>query len=126
MQGGTYRSEKGGRVEWYKLLALVIGWLLIFSLAKDVLHIREGFNRIKEANQRLEAEKSKNETLKNKLDLILTDEYKERIIREKLNMQKEGEVVVVMPKNQDRKEALEATDEAETKANWEKWWALIK
>lgn len=125
MQGGIRRTEKGGKTEWYKLLMLVIGWLLIFSLAKDVWQIREGFNRIKEANQRLEAEKLKNEELKNKLGLILTDEYKEKIIREKLNMQKEGEVVVVMPKKQGQNQATEATNEAELISNWEKWWKLL-
>lgn len=126
MQVGNRKTGNTKEKGWYKALVLVIGWLLIFSLARDVWQTRVGFRRIIEAKRRLEAEQAKNESLKAKLELVLTEEYKEKIIREKLNMQKEGEVLAVLPKT-DKSKQVPGMVETETKeANWEKWWNLIK
>lgn len=81
-----------------------------------------GFNRITEANKRLEAEKVKNAALKVKLELVMTEDYKEKIIREKLNMQKEGEVLAVMPEKELRQAAEEKVLFVPI---WKKWWNLI-
>jgi len=112
------KHEKG----WYRVLILVIIWLLIISLTRDVWQIRTGFGRIGEANRRLEIEKKKNEDLKEKLGIVMTDDYKEKIIREKLNMQKEGEVLVVMP---DKAFAQEEVRLVKFVPNWRKWWNLL-
>jgi len=112
------KHEKG----WYRVLILVIIWLLIISLTRDVWQIRTGFSRIAEANRRLEIEKKKNEDLKEKLGMVMTDDYKEKIIREKLNMQKEGEVLVVMP---DKAFAQEEVRLVKFVPNWRKWWNLL-
>ena len=112
------RHEKG----WYRIFILVVVWLLIISLSRDVWQIRIGFGRIEEANRRLEAEKTKNEALKEKLGMVMTDDYKEKIIREKLNMQKEGEVLVVMP---DKAFAQEEVRLVKFVPNWRKWWNLL-
>lgn len=52
----------------------------------------------------------------------MTDDYKEKIIREKLNMQKEGEVLVVMP---DKAFAQEEVRLVKFVPNWRKWWNLL-
>ena len=54
----------------------------------------------------------------------MTDEYREKLIREKLNMQKEGEVIVVMPKKEAKKDKDMISSESQ--ANWQRWWSLIK
>ena len=112
------RHEKG----WLGVCIIIIAWLLIGSLSKDIWRIRIGFNRITEANKRLEAEKVKNAALKVKLELVMTEDYKEKIIREKLNMQKEGEVLAVMPEKELRQAAEEKVLFVPI---WKKWWNLI-
>lgn len=110
--------------DWIKGIILIIAWILIFSLAKDLWQIKKGFSRIDDAKNRLTEEMSKNQMLKDKLTAVMTEEYKEKIIREQLNMQKVGEVVAVLPK----KEAIgsEVKSEETEQENWDKWWSLIK
>lgn len=124
MQVHSRGNETINKKGWLKGIILVIAWVLIFSLAKDVWQLKRGFGRIDQAKIRLAEEQSKNEQLKEKLEKVTTEEYKERIIREQLNMQKIGEVVVVLPK----KEATVKDGEVmgKEKENWAKWWALVK
>lgn len=110
---------------WIKGIILVIAWVLIFSLVKDLWQIRKGYQRIDEAKKQLAQEEVKNQMLKDKLNLVGTDEYKEKIIREQLNMQKVGEVVAVLPKNTTVGN-LGTSVTNEPTENWEKWWSLIK
>ena len=119
-----YNNEKSKK-GLVKGIILIIAWMLIFSLAKDLLQVKKGFVRIEEAKKRLVEEEKKNEMLKDKLSLVGTEEYKEKIIREQLNMQKVGEVVAVLPKGE-LLGAKEAEKEEKQTQNWEKWWALLK
>ncbi|EKD52953.1 MAG: hypothetical protein ACD_61C00190G0011 [uncultured bacterium] len=114
------RFERG----WYQAVILAIAWLLILSLARDVWQMRKGFSRITEAGKRLSAEEARNLALKNKMSLVLTDDFKEKLIREKLNMQKEGEILIVMPEEYTAQKATSGEKEDQV-PNWEKWWLLI-
>ena len=119
----TSKQNKSGKGV-FKAIFLILAWLIIFSLAKDILHIEEGFSRVKEAGTRLKQEELKNVDLTKKYETVRTEDYREKLIREQLNMQKEGEVIAVLPrkpggsivpKNQTTKEA----------ENWRKWLELI-
>jgi hypothetical protein len=120
-RGNKLIDKKG----WIKGIILIIAWMLIFSLAKDLWQVKKGFVRIEDAKVRLAEEEVKNQLLKDKLNEVMTEEYKERIIREQLNMQKVGEVVVVLPKNSTIDDNTLKTEGKMTN-NWEKWWALVK
>lgn len=125
MQVVNRGNEKVYKKDWIKAIILIIAWMLIFSLAKDLWQLKKGYTRIEEAKIRLREEEVKNQMLKDKLELVMTDEYKEKIIREQLNMQKIGEVVAVLPKG-DLLNSKEATEGEKQVKNWEKWWSLLK
>jgi len=99
--------------------------MLIISLAKDLVQVKRGFVRIEDAKNRLAQEGVKNQMLKDKLEVVMTEEYREKIIREQLNMQKVGEVVAVLPKK-NTGAVIDEKIEAKEVENWQKWWALIK
>ena len=120
-RGNVIIDKKG----WIKGIILVIAWILIFSLAKDLWQVKKGYVRIEDAKARLAEEEVKNQLLKDKLKAVMTDEYKEKIIREQLNMQKIGEVVAVLPKGEFEASQAQKGEE-ETIENWEKWWSLLK
>lgn len=124
MQPLKRRNKSIDKKDWIKGIILIVAWILIFSLAKDLWQIKKGFSRIDDAENRLTEETSKNQMLKDKLSAVMTEEYKEKIIREQLNMQKVGEVVAVLPKKEvfDSEEKSEETEQK----NWEKWWSLVK
>lgn len=119
---GKKTADKKG---WVKGVILIVAWILIISLAKDLLKVKSGFDRIEESKGRLIEEQRKNEELKIKLETVLTEEYKERIIREQLNMQKADEIVAVLPRNTIENGENEA-ESVEDVNNWEKWFALLK
>ena len=125
MQVPIRSNIKEGKKGWIRALILLVSWVVIISLVKDLWQIKKGFSRIEESKQRLVEVEDKNQELKGRLNLVSTEDYKEQVMREQLNMQKVGEVVAVLPK----KKSLslgEATPSGEMrKSNWEKWWSLI-
>jgi len=125
MQDLNLRNKTKDKKGWSKAIILIVAWVLIYSLAKDLIQIRKGFTRIDEAKMRLAQEEVKNQMLKDKLGMVMTEEYKEKIIREQLNMQKVGEVVAVLPKGSLRINEDGKTKEEEAE-NWQKWWILLK
>ena len=124
MQAGSRNKGNRHGLAWFRVVILVIAWLMIYSLAQDVWQTRVGFSRIAESKRRLVAEENKNLELKERLEVVMTDDYREKLIREKLNMQKEGEVIVVMPKQEAKKDKDKIS--AESQANWQRWGSLIK
>jgi len=124
MQPQIRSNQNLNKKDWIKGIILIIAWILIFSLIKDLWQVKKGFSRIEEAENRLKTEEVKNQMLKDKLKTVMTEEYKEKMIREQLNMQKIGEVVAVLPKGESF--SIKEMKEEQSEENWEKWWALIR
>jgi len=125
---------KGGKR--LKLLALGVGIYLSWTLGNGVLELRLAYRRIDEARQILAMEQSRGEELKRKWDEIQTPEYLEKVARNDLNMQKEGETVVVIEKTQKlknfwrsqislRKTKTQKSEDVDEQ-NWERWWNLVR
>lgn len=125
MQSLNRDNRHKDKKDWIRGIILVIAWILIISLAKDLWQVKRGFSRIEEAKSRLIIEEEKNQMLKDKLEMVMTEEYKEKIIREQLNMQKIDEVVAVLPKG-NMLGTKEAGEEQKQEENWEKWWAIVR
>ena len=56
--------------------------------------------------------------------MVESEYYKEKIIREKLNMHLPGETVVVLPETKNIVDQKEVEEEAK-KENWEMWVDLL-
>ena len=92
-------------------------------MIRDYRETRKGFVRIKATEDRLTEVRSENQEKLKKLELVSSPEYKEKLIREKLNMQKTDEFVVVL---QGSKNKVIGSDEAEKELkNWEKWLEVL-
>ncbi len=121
------KEGKKGR-NWLRLLALGVGVYLTWTLGKGVLELKLAYKRIDEARQILALEQARGEELKRKRAEIQTPEYLEKVARNDLNMQKEGETVVVMEKTSGEARSRSAGQEQEDVdvPNWERWWSLVK
>ncbi len=98
--------------------------MVILSLARDLALVQKGFDRVEETDKRLAKEEAKSADLRLKLGEAQTDYYREMLMREKLNLQKPGEIVVVMT---DRGVTAVAKEEKEVRReNWMKWWDLLR
>lgn len=101
---------------------LVVVWVMILSVFKSFMQARRGFERLGEAGKRLQVVQQENEALKVRLQEVSSDEYKTRIVREKLRMQKGDEVVVVMP---EETIVMGLNVEKAEKQAWQKWLELL-
>lgn len=77
---------------------------------------------VQDSEARLQQLKEENEKLKQELNYKKSQEFAEAEIRNKLGLAKEGETVVVLPK-EDRDQLPETSNK--DKKNWEKWWDLF-
>ncbi len=129
IQAKRARVKEDKRAEsWPKLLVLGVGIYLLWTLGKGVLELRLAYRRIDEARQILAMEQSRGEELKRKWAEIQTSEYLEKVARNDLNMQKEGETVVVMERTSGGARSRSAGQKQEDAdvPNWERWWSLVK
>lgn len=118
--GNHNKSGKGV----FKAIFLVFMWFVILSMIKDTFQMRRGYGRVIEAGTRLDEVELRNIELRDKYDLVLTDEYREKLVREQLNMQKEGEVIVVLPNSS--LAFVPKGNNAEKVPVWKKWFDLIR
>jgi len=127
MQASIRNNQGGNKKGLSKAIILVLGWFMIVSLARDVWQMKKGFSRIDEAKRGLAAEEAKNQELRLRLSQVQKGEYREKLIREKLNMQKEHEVIAVLPEtSSSEKDSLNPAETGEKLTNYQKWLLLIK
>jgi cell division protein FtsB len=105
-----------------------LGMLLIVNLSRgawDLYRVRDRIQQADEEVQKLAAEKQRLET---EVQYQFSEDYAEQTIRDKLNMAKPGEVVVILPALTPIATpsgwgvAVTPTDEPPI---WKKWWKII-
>jgi cell division protein FtsB len=112
-------------------LVFLVGLLLLWSLVRGFWSMRKAYRRIDEAEKMLWLEEVKHEELEEKLNKVQGEDYVEEVIRNELNMQKEGELVVVVEKDGVLGSPRDVrVDEEETKddgkGNLEKWLDVVR
>ena len=119
-------KEKFQRYVYYILIILSI--ILSISLMRNVLRIRNVNDTITEEEVVVADLRKENEELKKELQILGSDEYKERQFRDKLGLAKEGELIVVLPDDETlRKLAPKSLEEEDSlpDPNWKKWMHLF-
>lgn len=111
-------------------LGLILVFLLIIGFSKDIWQLLHADERIKKAEEKLIKLKEENQKLQGKLDYYQKDEFLEEQIRNKLQMAKPGEVIVVLPEDLNQETTEEAKISSKIKetkelANWQKWFRLF-
>lgn len=110
-------------------LMFIVGVLLLWSLIGNFLDFKGAYRRVEEAGEILEREEVKNRELNERLSEVQREEYIEKVIRDELNMQKEGEMVVVLSDDVTKVDVFGQENKSEIvegKENWEKWFDLIR
>ena len=105
-----------------KYLILFGGLALIISLSKNILRLLKASEEIKITEQKFQELKQNNQELKAQLHYYQSDEFVEQEARNKLNMSRPNEVVIVLPFNPSEK--LHRPDHHDP-PNWQKWWQLF-
>ena len=97
--------------------------LLSYNSSKRILTFRTTSKFIGQSEKQLEELKAENERLKSELEYKKSQEFKEAEIRNKLGLAKEGEAVVIVP----REDEGQTTDDDRqiNRPNWRKWKELF-
>ena len=104
-------------------MAMLVGVILAVNSAKRIHSFSQTSQKVREAEDRLEALRKENEALKNELKYKESGEFAEKEIRDKLGLVKEGEAIVVIP--QESEKETQKSGKEDTRPNWEKWKDLF-
>jgi len=117
------------RFKGYILYLVVLVLVLIaVSLVRNILRISQAENRVGDVRDRVENLKQENEKLKDELGKVEGEAYVEFQARDKLGLTKEGEIVVVLPKEDVLRKIAPKIEEEEEflpESTWQKWLKLF-
>ena len=105
-------------------MAMLIGVILAVNSAKRIHSFSQTSQKVQEAEDRLEALRKENESLKNELKYKESGEFAEKEIRDKLGLVKEGEAIVVIPEDDSSQSTVDSGQSREV-PNWKKWKDLF-
>jgi len=108
-----------------RYLILILGIYLVIVLSRELFNLLKKGERIEKMEEKIEGLKMKNQESKERLEYVKSEEFVEKEVRDKLNMAKEDEVIVVLPEGLElRDQQLEASSE-EDWPNWKRWLKLF-
>lgn len=106
-------------------LALILGIWLVVALSRDLWQLLNKKDRIEKMIVKKENLLTENQGLKEKLNYVESEEFVEKEAREKLNMAKEGETIVVLPEKITVADPRTSRPAAENLPNWQQWLNLF-
>ena len=114
----------------YQLTIIVIGLFIIYGSSRNILELWQQKQRVWRIQKEVQELEVKEAELKKKLKYYNSDEYVEKMAREKLLLQKEGETVISLPQEQNQNGItnyqlpITNPDNADL-SNWQKWLKLL-
>lgn len=111
--------------KWVQILIILVGIGLIVNLSRDILRLLRSADELRLAAQKVEELEKEGEGLAQKKEYYQSESFIEEEARNKLNMAKEGETVVILPPN--LKEVIGRKENQLTKPlpNWYQWLNLF-
>ena len=110
------------------IVFIVISLLMLVSLARNIIKVKEAKERLKEKEEYIEKLGEENEELSQRVATFKSEAFIEQQLRDKLGLAKEGETVVVLPDEETIKK-FAPSDEKEEEIlpdpNWKKWFKLF-
>jgi len=109
-------------------LILILAFFLVVGLVKDIWRLMHADERIHKAEKQLTSLKKENQQLAEKLDYYQSDQFLEEQIRDKLQMAKPGEKIVILPEDLGKVASEGQKFKKENQQllpNWKKWLELF-
>jgi len=114
----------------FSLSFLLLSFVLIVNLGRDVRRLVKTEERLVKTEEKLEDIKKQNEQLQKTKEYYQSDEFLEEQIRDKLQMAKPGETILILPEQIQEASGLafkkENREQNGSMANWQKWLGLFK
>lgn len=104
---------------------LIIGVGLIINLSRDILRLLRAGDRIKQAQLRVEELEKEHLQLKELKGYYQSEEFIEEQARNKLNLAREGEIIVILPPNIEELVGWQEEEKPQELPNWQRWFRLF-
>ena len=114
--------------KYSRYFLLILCLLFMVSLIRNIGRIRGASKKIDEKRQVVDQLENDNQELKKELEIVESNAFIEKQLRDKLGYAKEGEIVVVLPEEDILREIGKLkVDETEKlpDPNWVKWAKLF-
>ena len=95
----------------YQLFIIVIGLFIIYGSSRNILELWQQKQRVWRMQKEVQDLEAKEAELKKQLEYYRSDDYVEKMAREKLLLQKEGETVILLPQGQNQDQSLNIKDQ---------------
>ncbi|KKR03108.1 MAG: Septum formation initiator family protein [Microgenomates group bacterium GW2011_GWC1_39_12] len=114
---------KKHRIPLFQLAAIMGLLVTVFGLSQSIVKLVGRKGLLKAKQEELVQLQKEQENLQNKLKLAQTPEFIEKEAREKLNLAKIGETIILVEEG----EIQAQTNQKETTIipNWKKWWQMF-
>ncbi|MGB9706966.1 MAG: FtsB family cell division protein [Microgenomates group bacterium] len=104
---------------------IIIGVALIIKLSGDILRLLKAGDQVRLAEKRVLELERKKEKLSEERQYYQSKEFIEEEARNKLNMAKPGETIVILPPNIGNLVSRPQPELNPQLPNWKKWWKLF-
>lgn len=121
-------SAKDKLKDYLNYILLFLAFLFIVSLIRNILRINQANKEILKAEERVDEAIAENNELNVKVEELRSPEFQEVQLRDKLDLAKEGEVVVVLPDEEILRKLAPKRIEEENilpDPNWKRWMNLF-
>jgi cell division protein FtsB len=105
---------------WSRILILILVVYVIFSVSRVLYQNYKVNKEVAALKVEIEELRKSNKEYADKILYYQSPSYREKIARERLGLQKEGEeVVVILPEERPKESEQKQEDK---RANYQKWW----
>jgi cell division protein FtsB len=118
-------TEAKMRKKIVNIAILVIGIGLIINLSRDILRLLKAGDRQRQARTRVEELEKEQARLERQNEYYQSEDFIEQQARDKLNLAREEEIVLVLPPNVDELIESDQPQEPSALPNWQQWWQLF-
>jgi len=108
-----------------RIIIIFLGVILIGKFTKDLRRLLSATQQIKKAEERVAKLEEQRKQLSEKYQYYQTPEFIEEEARNKLNMAKPGETIVILPNNLNELLNHRQKFQENSLPNWRKWWKLF-
>jgi cell division protein FtsB len=108
-----------------RIVLFIVGLFIIFGLSRSLFDLWHRRDIVVERKNALEAVEAENLRLKKDLEESQTPEFIEKQAREKLNLAKPDEVVVIVAKATVSGTFVQGAGKGDEKPSWRVWWELF-
>jgi len=108
-----------------QIIIIIAGISLIVNLSKDIMRLLRSGDELKLAEQKVIELEEERVLLKEKKEYYQSEEFVEEVARNKLNMSKEGETIVILPEDVQSILGTKNSQIPEFIPSWKQWVNLF-